>query len=99
MYSLYFHSKTFNERIWHTKKIKRHLSLLKLYANFVMHVDFYLVIFFRENEDWEDLPFFWKNLQADVLHSLLNFAAETTTNSFGCFNATQNTPYIILTKK
>ena len=48
MYSLYFHSKTFNERIWHTKKIKRHLSLLKLYAKFVMHVDFYLVIFFRE---------------------------------------------------
>lgn len=46
MYSLYFHSKTFNERIWHTKKIKRHLSLLKLYANFVMHVDFYHVIFF-----------------------------------------------------
>ena len=46
MYSLYFQGKTFNERIWHTKKIKRHLSLLKLYANFVMHVDFYLVIFF-----------------------------------------------------
>lgn len=57
------------------------------------------MLFFHENEDWEDLPFFWKNLQADVLHSLLNFAAETTTNSFGCFNATQNTPYIILTKK
>lgn len=58
-----------------------------------------LMLFFHENEDWEDLPFFWKNLQADVLHSLLNFAAETTTNSFGSFNATQNTPYIILTKK
>lgn len=48
MYSLYFQGKTFNERIWHTKKIKRHLSLLKLYANFVMHVEFYLVIFFRK---------------------------------------------------
>ena len=46
MNSLYFQSKTFNERIWHTKKIKRYLSLLKLYANFVMHVEFYLVIFF-----------------------------------------------------
>ncbi len=45
MNSLYFQSKTFNERIWHTKKIKRYLSLLKLYANFVMHVEFYLVIF------------------------------------------------------
>lgn len=45
MNSLYFQSKTFNERIWHTKKIKRYLSLLKLYANFVMHVEFYLVFF------------------------------------------------------
>ena len=48
MNSLYFQSKTFNERIWHTKKIKRYLSLLKLYANFVMHVEFYLVIFLEK---------------------------------------------------